>query len=147
MLILFHPDTAAAMAQAVIARIDSGGGPAVIKFYKEGATGGVPTAGAQALTDQVHVGTLICSDPCAAEEDGLITFAAISQEDGALAAVDGETEEMFAIIEASDGARGLIVDVSNTEGTGFIKLNTTTIAEGGPIQLSSLSLRTGKIAV
>lgn len=147
MLILFHPDTAAAMAQAVIARMDSGSGAAVIKFYKEGATGGVPTAGDQALTDQVLVGTLVCSDPSASEEDGLITFGTITQEDEALADVDGETEEMFAIIEASDGTRAFIVDVTDTAGTGFIQLNTTTIVTGGPIQLSSVSLRTGKITV
>ena len=147
MLILFHPDAAAAMAQALIARMDSGSGAAVIKFYKVGETGGVPTSGAQALTDQVLVGTLTCSDPSATEDDGLITFGEITQEDGALADVDGDTEDLFAIIESSDGTRSLIVDVSNTAGDGFIKLNTVTIVEGGPIQLSALSLRTGKITV
>lgn len=147
MLILFHPDTASAMAQAVIARMDSGSGSAVIRFYKEGATGGVPTSGSEALTDQELVGTLVCSDPSATEDDGLITFGTITQEDEALVDVDGATESMFAIIEASDGTRALIVDVTDTAGDGFIKLNTTTIVTGGPIQLSALSLRTGNVAV
>lgn len=147
MLLLLHPDTASALAAAMIARIDAGGGAAVIKFYKEGATGGVPTSGAQALTDQVLVGTLTCSDPCGTEDDGLITFDEITQEDGALVDVDGATEDLFVILETSDGTRVLIGDVTNTAGDGFVKLNTTTIVEGGPIQLSALSLRTGKITV
>lgn len=147
MLLLLHPDTASDLALALIARIESGSGAAVIKFYKEGATGGVPTAGAEALTDQVLVGTLTCSDPSATEEDGLVTFGTITQEDGALVDVDGATEDMFAILETSTGARVLIGDVTNNAGTGFIKLNTTTIIAGGPIQLSALTVRIGKITV
>lgn len=147
MMLLTHKGTLSLMAQNIIDRIDSGSGPGVLRFFKVGETGGVPTSIDQALTDQVLLGVLTCSDPCATEEDGLIIFAPVTQEDGALAAANGTTDTLFVIAEASDGSRAHIFDVSNNAGDGMVKLNTTAIAEGGPIQISSLIVRVGKFQV
>ena len=142
MLRLLHPDILTAMGQLLIDAMDAGSGPGVIKVYKAGATGGVPQSMDEVLDDQVLVGTLTLSSPAATVEEGLVTFDAIAQEDGALEAA--EDEDLFVILEDSDGTRVLIGDVSNNAGTGLLKLNTTIIAVGGPIQISSLVIRVGR---
>lgn len=118
-----------AMAEAMIAEFDMGAGPATAQFY----TGSMP-ASLGAVTTQTLLGTLTCSDPCATQSEGVITFSAITQD----SAADAGGEASWVRILDGAGAAKADLDVTNNAGTGAVKLNTTTVVAGGPIQLSSL---------
>jgi hypothetical protein len=127
--------TRTSMAEAIIADLDAGEGPATVEFY----TGDMPAGPATAVTDQVKLGTLTCADPCATATNGVITFAPIAQDDAA----DASGNATWARFRDSTGAAVLDVDVTDEAGTGTIKLNTTTIVAGGPIRLNSQTLTLG----
>jgi hypothetical protein len=129
------PALRSAIANLWITYFDAGSGPAIIEFY----TGTIPTALGDALTTQVKLGTLTCSDPAATQAAGVITFGAITQDSGA----DASGTAAWAYIKDSSGAIVNAVDVTNAAGDGFIKLNTTTIVEGGPIQITALAFTVG----
>lgn len=129
------PALRSAFANLWITYFDAGTGPAIIEFY----TGTIPTALGDTLTTQVKLGTLTCSDPAATQSEGVITFGTITQDSGA----DASGTAAWAYIKDSTGAIVCAVDVSNAAGDGLIKLNTVTIVEGGPIQLTSLSFTVG----
>ena len=77
---------------------------------------------------------LIGSSLCRAIRDHMPTVRVTGYD------ADPQVRQIARAIDLAD-------DVTDTAGTGFIQLNTTTIVTGGPIQLSSVSLRTGKITV
>jgi hypothetical protein len=129
------PALRSAIANLWISYFDAGTGPAIIEFY----TGTIPAALGGTLTTQVKLGTLTCSDPAATQAAGVITFGTITQDSGA----DASGTAAWAYIKDSSGAIVQAVDVSNAAGDGLIKLNTTTIVEGGPIQLTSLTFTVG----
>ena len=130
MILRLIPALRAAIAELWISYFDAGTGPAIIEFY----TGTIPTNLGDALTTQVKLGTLTCSDPAATQTAGVITFGTITQDSGA----DAGGTAAWAYIKDSTGAIVNAVDVSNAAGDGLIKLNTTTVVAGGPILINSL---------
>jgi hypothetical protein len=124
--------TRQSMANAVIAQIDAGTGPATLKFY----TGTMPATPETAIGAQVLLGTLTCSDPSATTTAGVITFAAITQDSSA----DASGTAAWARLADSAGVAVMDFDVTNTAGTGAIKINTTTIVSGGPIAMDSFTI-------
>lgn len=135
MILRFIPALRSAIADLWTSYFDAGAGPAIIEFY----TGAIPAALGDALTDQVKLGTLTCSDPAAPQTAGVITFDTITQDSGA----DASGTAAWAYIKDSTGAIVNAVDVSNAAGDGLIKLNTTAIVEDGPIQMTSLTFTVG----
>lgn len=135
MILRLIPALRSAIADLWISYFDAGSGPAIIEFY----TGAIPAALGDALTDQVKLGTLTCSDPAATQTAGVITFGTITQDSGA----DASGTAAWAYIKDSTGAIVNAVDVTDTAGDGFIKVNTTTIVDGGPIAITSLAFTVG----
>lgn len=135
MILRLIPALRSAIADLWISYFDAGAGPAIIEFF----TGAIPTALGDALTDQVKLGTLTCSDPAATQTAGVITFGAITQD----SAADASGTAAWAYIKDSTGAIVNAVDVTNAAGDGFIKVNTTTVVAGGPIAITSLTLTVG----
>lgn len=121
-----------AMAQAILDALDAGSGAAVLKVY----TGTQPADPSVAITDQVLLGTLTFSDPSGTITGGVLTFGGITQD----SAADASGTAAWVRLQTSAGAAVMDGDVTNTGGTGFLKLNTVTIAAGGPIQITSGSL-------
>lgn len=137
MYLKLTPAARSAMALALIAKLDAETGPCTIEFYDN--TGAIPALPSTAITNQVKLGTLTCSDPVATETDGVITFGAITQD----SAADASGTAAWARIKDGAGAGVIDVDVSNGAGTGIIKLNTVTIVAGGPIAGTGLTLTIG----
>ena len=135
MILRFTPALRGDIADLIISYLDAGGGPAIIEFY----TGAIPTALGDALTDQVKLGTLTCSDPAATQATGVLTFGTITQD----GAADASGTAAWAYIKDSTGAIVNAVDVTDTAGDGFIKVNTTTVVAGGPIAITSLTITVG----
>ncbi|HCE28490.1 MAG TPA: hypothetical protein DET46_06720 [Comamonadaceae bacterium] len=135
MILRLIPALRSAIADLWISYFDAGTGPAIIEFY----TGAIPTALGDALTDQVKLGTLTCSDPAATQTAGVITFGAITQD----SAADASGTASWAYIKDSAGAIVNAVDVTDAAGDGLIKVNTTTIVAGGPIAITSLTITVG----
>lgn len=126
-----------AMAAALIAQIDDGNGPATLRFY----TGTQPAGPGTAISDQTLLGTLTCSDPCGTQANGVITFAAITQDNAA----DATGTATWARLLDHNGTAVCDFDVSNQAGSGAIKLNTTSIVLGGPIAMTSLTITMGGV--
>lgn len=124
-----------AIADLWISYFDAGTGPAIIEFY----TGSIPTNLGDALTTQVKLGTLTCSDPAATQTAGVITFGTILQDSGA----DATGTAAWVYIKDSSGAIVNAGDVTDNAGTGFVKINTTAIVAGGPIAMTSLTITVG----
>ena len=131
MILRLIPALRAAIAELWISYFNAGTGPATVEFY----TGLIPTNLGDALTTQVKLGTLTCSDPAATQTAGVITFGTITQDSGA----DADGTAAWAYIKDSTDAIVNAVDVSNAAGDGLIKLNTTTVVAGGPIAVTSLT--------
>lgn len=135
MILRLIPALRSAIADLWISYFDAGTGQAIIEFY----TGAIPAALGDALTDQVKLGTLTCSDPAATQTAGVITFGTITQD----SAADASGTAAWAYIKDSAGAIVNAVDVTGTAGDGLIKVNTTTIVAGGPIAITSLAFTVG----
>ena len=119
----------------IIARIDGGPGPGQFRFY----TGPIAETPASAIDAQVLLGTVVCSKPCATHSGGVITFE-ITTED---ASIDADGTPIWVRVCDSTGAGVLDGDVTNTAGTGFVKLNTTDLKAGGPLRILSATLTVG----
>lgn len=135
MIIRLIPALRSAIADLLISYFDAGTGPAIIEFY----TGTIPDNLGDALTTQVKLGTLTCSDPVATQTAGVIAFGAITQD----SAADASGTAAWAYIKDSTGAIVNAVDVTDAAGDGFIKANTVTIVAGGPILINSLTITVG----
>lgn len=135
MILRFSTPLREAIAAQIIAFCDAGAGPAVVEFY----TGAIPTNLGDALTTQVKLGTLICSDPSASQSAGVVTFAAITQD----SAADASGAAAWVLIKDSTGAVVAAGDVTDSAGAGFVKVNTTTVVAGGPILINSLTITVG----
>lgn len=135
MILRLIPALRADIADLWISYFNAGSGPATVEFY----TGAIPTALGDTLTTQIKLGTLTCSDPAATQAAGVITFGTITQD----SAADAGGTAAWAYIKDSTGAIVNAVDVTDEAGDGLIKLNTTTVVEGGPILISSLTFTVG----
>lgn len=124
-----------AMAATLRTQWDNQVGPCTLEFYD----GAMPAAIADAVTTQVLLGTLIASDPLGTEANGVLTFSAVSQDNAA----DNSGTAAWARLKDGSGAPRALFDVTNTAGTGAIKINTVNIVAGGPILLNTLTITMG----
>ena len=121
-----------AMLDALLAKMNLGSGPATLKVYSgaQPASGDDPVGGGNTL-----LATLTFSDPAgSAAASGVLTFDAITEDSAADATATAE----WARIEDSDGNNVFDGDVG-TAGA-MIVLNTTSIAAGGPVRISSFTI-------
>lgn len=119
-------------AVAALAALDSGAGPALLKFY----TASQPAGPNIAITSQTLLGTLTCSDPAGTISGRVLTFSAITDD----SAADSSGAATWARMLDSDGNAVHDFTVTATGGGGDITLNTTTIVAGGPIQITSFTI-------
>lgn len=126
----FSTTTKNAILDAIKAAIDSGGAAGTIKIY----TGTMPASPDTGLSGQTLLGTLTFSYPCSSgAASGVLTMSAITQD----SAADADGTAAWARCLNSAGSAKLDIDVSNTAGSGALKLNTTAILAGGPIGITS----------
>lgn len=131
----FSTTLRSARATAILNAIDGGPAAGVIKFYN----GARPATGGTATT---LLATCTCSDPCGSVANGVLTFSAITDGTGTAGAGAG-TAATWARIEASDGTFVADATVSATGGGGDIQLNSTTIATGQTVKVTSGSITEG----
>ena len=126
-----HLSTAVANAMLVPLRdaLDGGSGPGTIAFY----TTPMPATTADAITTQKLLGTLTCTSGVGTVSGGAITFDTITQD----ASADDSGTAQWARVVDGNGVGVIDVDVSDTTGSAFLKLNTAVIVVGGPISISS----------
>ena len=135
MILRFVPSLRSAIADLIIATFDAGDGPVTAEFY----TGDIPTNLSDAITTQVKLGTLTCSDPVATQTLGEITFGTITQDNAADASGDAD----WVGLRNGEGTLVALGDVTDLAGNGFAKVNTTAIVAGGPILINSLTITVG----
>jgi hypothetical protein len=90
-----------------------------------------PSPGA-AITSQVLLGECQCSYPCGSVVNGVFTFSAIIEEDLALATGIATWGRLV------DGSGVYVADydVGNTSSGAFLRLNNTSIFQGGIIRIN-----------
>lgn len=122
-----------AMLQAIVTRLDLGAGPATMKIY----SGPMPPTGDTALSGNTLLGTLTFSKPAApAPADGTLAFATITEDSSA----DASDKATFARLQDSNGGLVGDFDVGDEKSDAVIKLNSTNIAEGGPIRITAFTI-------
>ena len=111
--------------------IDAGAGNGVARIY----SGSVP-ADAETAPAGTLLAELTLSKPCGVVSGKKLTFSEITQDSSANAnGVAG-----CVVLADSNGNAIIIGDVTVTSGTGLLRLNTTTIAAGGPVLINSFEL-------
>ena len=135
MILRFVPSLRSDIADLIIATFDAGAGPVTAEFY----TGAIPTNLSDAITTQVKLGTLTCSDPVATQTLGEITFSTITQDNAA----DASGQAAWVGLRNGAGTLVALGDVTDLAGNGFAKVNTTAFVEGGPIAMTSLTITVG----
>lgn len=125
-------DTANDVLNAINNRLNAGSGAAKFKPY----TGTMPATPNVAITSQVRLGTLTCSDPAATVSGRTMTFGAIAQDDLA----DATGTATWGRFEDSDGNAILDVDITTIGGGGVCQMPTTSIYANTPITAPSAVL-------
>lgn len=123
------------MATSILTRLNAGAGPGKAKFYE----GTQPAGPGTAITTQTLLGTLTLADPAGTVSNGVLTFDVIIEDS---AADTGGTASFVRLTDSDDNAV-IDLDVTNTAGTGAVKMNTTTIVAGGPIRITSMTATIG----
>jgi len=118
-----------AVLQQFVDKIDAGGAAGSMAFY----TADMPNSASTAISTQTLIGTTALSYPCGTVADGLLTFSAITED----ASADADGTVAFVRYKDSGGNAVLDLDVSTVGGTGFVQMNTTTVAKGGALRVSS----------
>jgi len=129
-IITLSTTVANAVLTAINDQINGGSGAGTIKIY----TGTKPAGPATAITTQVLLGTLTCSDPAGSVSAAALTFSAITQDSSA----DATGTATWARIADSTGTAVIDIDITTTGGGGFGQMNTTSIVIGGPITAPSV---------
>lgn len=111
--------------------LDAGSGPGTAKIY----SGAIPATPETAATGTL-LAELVLADPCGVVSAKKLTFSAITQDP--LANSDGVAG--YVRMADSDGNAIIDGDVSNTGGTGVLKLNTVNIVANGPVLINSFEL-------
>ncbi len=122
-----------AFLNAIRDAIDAGAGAGRIKIYSgtRPATGG-------AITTQVLLGTVLCSDPCAPNAAaGVLTFNSFTDDEDA----DNSGTATWARITDSDD--NFVTDADVGTSGADINLNSTNITQGGIIRITSGTLTAG----
>lgn len=130
-----RPATRTKMAQQIVDDLDAGSGPSVLCFY----TGTQPDGPWTAITSQVKLCDLTCSDPSASVATGVITFGAITADSAANATGTATWARHF----DSDGNAVVDYDVTNEAGTGAVRITNTAIVADGIIAMTSLTITIG----
>ena len=112
------------------------GNPATIDIY----SGTKPARPDTAITSQVKLGTVTCSDDCGTvstiDNVPTLTFAAITADSAA------DATGVAAWGRAKSGGGGSVAvldfDISTTGGSGFGQMNTTNVVINGPISAPSV---------
>lgn len=123
------------IATDIVTALSAGAGAPTIEIY----TTPQPANPATAITTQTLLGILTCSDPVGTVTSGVLTFDPITDEP--TAAADGTA--VWARLKDGDGLALIDVDITNLAGDGALKMNSTTVITGGPIQISSFSISVG----
>ena len=134
------PSIALGTAQltAILTQLDAGGAgnPAKNEIY----TGIKPSRPDVAITNQVLLGTQVCSYPAGTVStvDGVptLTFGNITAD----ASADATGVATWGRLSSTgvSGAAVLDYDITSTAGSGFGKMNTTNVVAGGPITAPSI---------
>lgn len=118
-----------AMITAFGAAIDAGSGPGVLKIYG----GTIPTDANTAVGAQPLLLTSPLQDPSVGSpSNGVVTLA-----DPASDTWDASGTATWFRIQDSTGATVCQGDVTNTAGTGTLKLSTTTAVAGDPVDIQA----------
>lgn len=125
-------DTANDVLADINTRLNAGSGAAKFKVY----TGVMPTTPNVAITSQVRLGTLTCSDPAATISGRTMTFGAIAQDDVA----DATGTATWGRFEDSDGNAVMDIDITTIGGGGVGQMPTTSVYAGTPITAPSVVL-------
>lgn len=114
-----------------LAALQAGTPATTLKFYtgSKPANPGVAPNG----TTQKLLGTLTCTSGVGTVAGNALTLDPITQDPSA----DDSGTATWARFVDGDGNGVIDVDVSDTTGNGFVKLNTTLIVVNGPISISS----------
>lgn len=134
MPIAFSDTLRTARAQKIIDLINAGAGTGSLLFY----TATQPAKGA-AITTQTLLGTIIFADPAGTIADGVLTFNTMTDDSSADA--DGIADW----VRVLDGDSIFIMDmtVTDTAGSGPVKMPSTQIYAGGVIHVTSAVLTEG----
>lgn len=117
---------------AVLAAIDAGSGPGLIKIY----SGTVPANVGASLGAATLLATLTLSDPAGTVSSGALTFSTITQDSSA----DASGTPTFARVTDSDGNAAL----QCSAGVGSGDLNcAAAIVSGSPVQITSFAITAG----
>lgn len=111
--------------------LDAGSGPGTAKIY----SGTMPATPETAATGTL-LAELVLAKPCGVVADKKLTFSAITQD------LEANNTGVASHVRLADSDGNVIIDgdVSGTGGTGVLRLNTTTIAAGGPVLINSFEL-------
>lgn len=125
-----------ARLQTIVDAFDAGTGAGKILLYTAGS--GRPATGT-AITDQVLLGTITCSDPCGTVDAGVLTFAAFTED--SLADATGT----IAFARGVDSDDNFVMDMGcGVSGSGEeLIFNTLSVQAGGVIQILSGTLSEG----
>lgn len=124
-----------AIGHLILDAMMTAGPGGVLRFY----TGNQPDNPTDAVTDQVLLGTLYCSDPPAFIDNGGLFFYSISQDDSA----DATGVATWARYATALGDGVIDFDVTPPDDGGCITLNTVNIVQGGPIMMNGLAVFIG----
>ena len=131
----FRPATNArnAALDAINTAINAGSGAGKIRIYD----GTQPANANTAVSTQTLLAELPLSDPATpSASSGTLTFSAITNDSSA----DATGAATWARVLDSDNNAIFDCDVSSTVGSGTLKLNTTSIASGGPVAITSFTI-------
>lgn len=113
--------------------INTGASAPQIKFYN----GTMPATGDTAITSQILLATLTCSDPW---EAGAAASRSVASDaiTGANAVADGTMT--FAILLNGNGDRVALMDVGNLSSSAAIKMSSTAAVTGQPVSITALTI-------
>jgi len=134
MAINFSTTLRTVRAQTIITALDTGSANATLKFYS-----GVKPATGVAITDQVLLGTLTFSKPCAAVTNGVLTFEPIAADPVA----DAAGTITWARALNGNGDFVFDMDCGASGGGSVVSFNNVTVEAGGIIQINSGALTEG----
>lgn len=121
------------MLDALNTALNAGSGAAKVRIYD----GTQATNANTAIGSQTLLAELTLSDPAAASaSSGTLTLSAITNDSSG----DASGTATWARVLDSDNNPIFDCDVSATAGSGTLKLNTTTIAAGGPVAITSFTI-------
>lgn len=131
-MISLDPTVAATMLNAIVAAADEGFDASYISIY----SGLVPVSASTNLTNQVLLAKLTCSDPTASVLGKTLTFEPI----GADTAADATGTATFFRLFSSDNNVVLQGSVSDSSGSGDLKLGTADIVQDATVQITSATI-------